>query len=110
MGHDTYAFRDAAHSAKTDRDANFHRLDPEVAYLRRSMSCRDNDLIYEALGPRALKHYAGVSGDGTEETFTKDELRAALARLETASDCEDQRQFLTQCLEAPGESVLIGFF
>jgi hypothetical protein len=104
MGHDTFAWRDQRHA-----DAD-HRSDPEIAYLRRSMGCADNDLIYRALGDKALPHYAGVSGDGTQVTFTKAELKTALTKAHTLGADDDQLEFLRTCLAHDGDTVVVGFY
>ena len=105
MGHDIYAFRNKAH-----RDTGPLGPPPNygaIAYLRRTAFDDLNDTLYRALN--AGKHYCGVSGCGTEQYFTREELTAAYKSLGDNPNYEREREFLTECLIYPGDGVLIHF-
>lgn len=106
MGHDIYAFRSKDH----EKEWKFNPTVPHYgaqAYLRRSAFDRMNGTIYAALN--CEQHNGGVSGCGTEQYFTRDEIKLALARLRDVKGADYEREFLETCLLHRGDGVLIHF-
>lgn len=108
MGHDIYAYK------IEERPANvlLPDVDPEpgeeLAYLRRSAFNPLNLAIYDALG--AHEHYAVVSGGGTSEEYTANQLVEALDRLPGGEEYEPERDFLTKCIDSGEPAVRISFY
>lgn len=97
MGHDISGF-------KTNETKD------EIAYLRRGAFHNLNGAIYNALGCRECN--GGMSGNGKERLFSKEELIKALVFLGEKEYYEPERKFITDCLANidKDENVLIGFY
>ena len=97
MGHDISGYK------TTDKEN-------EVAYLRRGAFNDLNSEIYNALNCHDCS--GGVSGNGSEREFTKDELIKALEYLGNKEELEPERKFVADCLANIDESgkILVGFY
>ena len=96
MGHDIKAYR-----FKDDED--------EVAYLRRSAFDDRNGQIYELLN--CQDYNGGVSGNGSEREFTRDEIAAAIVKAVTDEKYNRELDFLTDCMLNMEEGkILIHFW
>lgn len=80
--------------------------DNDVAYLRRGAGNPLARHIYQAFNAEA--HNGGVSGDGGDERYAPEQLRAALARLPNDEQLAPERRFLEDCL-AVGSDIIIEF-
>lgn len=94
MGHDIYGFH--------GKDKKL-----QIAYLRRGAFNGQARSIYVALG--AEKHDCGCSGCGTEQFFTREQLRLALAKLPRDDDHEEEREFIANCIGAGEVGAMIDF-
>ena len=97
MGHDISGF-------KTNDTEN------EIAYLRRGAFNELKSTIYNALDCHECN--GGVSGNGSEREFSKDELIKAFDFLGVDEDYEPERKFISDCLANVDENgnVLVGFY
>jgi hypothetical protein len=73
----------------------------EVAYLRRSAFCADNGVIYDLLG--MSEHDAGVSGDGSIHSISRDNLYKATLKARELGYL-DQAEFLEKAIKAETEN------
>jgi hypothetical protein len=96
MGHDISGYKkaDTNHSEK-------------IAYLRRGAGNPLARVIYKALGAKECD--CGCSGCGDEKTYTTEQLKAALSRLPSGEETENERIFLNDCIAA-GEPVTVTFY
>ena len=97
MGHDISGYK------TTDKEN-------KIAYLRRGAFNGLNSEIYNALNCHDCS--GGVSGNGSEREFTRDELLKALEYLGDNEDLEPERKFVNDCLENLDENgkILVGFY
>ena len=101
MGHDIYAYKKGP---TDDEDADREK----VVYMWRGAFSPINKTIYTALN--ASKHYCGVSGCGSEQLFTMDEIQEALEDIPSEDEFEPEREFLNDCINSGLEEVWIGFY
>ncbi len=101
MGHDIRAY------LKSDSN-----LDDsiEIAQLHRGAFNPLNLAIYDALNCRKI-NYCGVSGCGTKQEFSLENLKEALADIAGEEDLRQEIDFLTNCIESDDSSgFVIHFF
>lgn len=96
MGHDIYGYK----PSDTKK---------EVAYLRRGAFNPLKHTIYDALDCHECN--GGVSGNGSEKEFTKDELIIALNKIDSSENFIPERSFLNDCIDNVDEfgKILIQF-
>lgn len=95
MGHDTKAYTING--------------DLEVAYLRRNAFDKSNHQIYELLGCKDF--YGGVSGDGSEKEFTRDDIATAISKAVNDEKYNLELEFLTDCIvNMEDDKILIHFW
>jgi len=81
----------------------------EIAYLRRGAFNELNGTIYNALNCQDCS--GGVSGNGSEREFTKEQLEKGLAQLQGNDDFEPEIKFIKDCLDNLEDGkILIGFY
>jgi hypothetical protein len=97
MGHDISGYK------ITDKEN-------EIAYLGRNAYDGLNVEIYNSLN--CLHCSGGVSGNGSEMDFTKEELLKALEYLGDNENLEPERKFVKDCLENIDEDskILVRFY
>lgn len=103
MGHSIYAYLKSDFAENKD-DAL------EIAELGRGAFNPLNKVIYESL-KCVDKNYCGVSGCGTTQEFTLDEIKSALGDIAGEEDLSPEINFLSDCIESDdGSGFVINFF
>jgi hypothetical protein len=97
MGHDIRAY------LKSDQEV-------DIAYMGRGAFNPLNTVIYKSL-KCTDKNYCGVSGCGTKQEFTVENLKEALGDIAGEEDLRPEITFLEDCIDADdGSGFVIHFF